>query len=109
MLLKEGVSKKQPGKGQRHKVFEESFDAKPVYHRKFPAQKINYIHLNLYGENGDWLNIGRTMNTAVWVIMGRTRLKNLPRFIWKNCRSTSNEEARFPSPTHRAMKENLAG
>lgn len=46
MQLKEGVSEKQPGKGQRHKVFEESFDAKPVYHRKFPEQKINYIHLN---------------------------------------------------------------
>ncbi len=63
------MSEKQPGKGQRNKVFEESFDAKPVYHRKFPEQKINYIHLNPVRGNGDWLNIGRTMNTAVPVIM----------------------------------------
>ncbi len=33
-------------KGQLHKVFEESFDAKPIYHREFLLQKINYIHLN---------------------------------------------------------------
>ncbi|MCY7422114.1 MAG: hypothetical protein LH478_10290, partial [Chitinophagaceae bacterium] len=65
MLLKEGVSEKQPGKGQRHKVFEESFDVKPVYHKKFPEQKINYIQLNPVREYGGWLNIGRTMNTAV--------------------------------------------
>ncbi len=50
MLLKEGVSEKQPGKGQRHKVFEESFDAKPVYHRKFPEQKINYTFKSCTGK-----------------------------------------------------------
>jgi len=27
-----------------HKVFEDSYDAKPIYHRAFLLQKINYIH-----------------------------------------------------------------
>lgn len=27
-------------------VFEDGFDAKPIYHRAFLLQKINYIHLN---------------------------------------------------------------
>ena len=27
-------------------LFEDSFDAKPIYHREFLLQKINYIHLN---------------------------------------------------------------
>ena len=46
MQQKEGVSEKQTGKGQRHKVFEESFAAKLGCHRKFAEQKINYTHLN---------------------------------------------------------------
>ncbi len=32
--------------GQHHQVFENSFDAKPIYHRQFLIQKVNYIHLN---------------------------------------------------------------
>jgi hypothetical protein len=39
-------------KGQKHRVFEESFDAKPIYHRQFFLQKINYIHLNCV--RGKW-------------------------------------------------------
>ena len=46
LQLKEGFSKRDAEKGQLHKVFEDSFDAKPIYHRKFLIQKINYIHLN---------------------------------------------------------------
>ena len=33
-------------KGQLHKVFKDSFDAKPIFSDKFPEQKINYIHHN---------------------------------------------------------------
>lgn len=40
------LSKREKKKGQRHKVFEESFDAKICYSRRFIEQKLNYIHLN---------------------------------------------------------------
>jgi len=33
-------------KGQFHKVFIDSFDAKAIYNEKFFNQKLNYIHLN---------------------------------------------------------------
>jgi REP element-mobilizing transposase RayT len=46
LQLQDGLSARQLKKGQRHIVFEESFDAKPIYHRAFLLQKINYIHLN---------------------------------------------------------------
>jgi putative transposase len=46
LRLKEGLTERDVAKGQKHNVFEESFDAKPIYHRKFLLQKINYIHLN---------------------------------------------------------------
>jgi REP element-mobilizing transposase RayT len=31
-------------KGQIHKVFKDSFDAKPIFSQKFLIQKVNYIH-----------------------------------------------------------------
>ena len=40
------VTEKEKQKGQLHKVFEESFDAKSIDNRKFFLQKLNYIHLN---------------------------------------------------------------
>ena len=46
MQLQEGLSAKQIEKGQHHRVFEKSFDAKPVYHRGFLLQKLQYIHQN---------------------------------------------------------------
>ena len=52
LRLKEGLTEKDVAKGQKHKVFEDSFDAKPIYHRKFLLQKINYIHLNCV--RGKW-------------------------------------------------------
>ena len=39
-------------KGQLHKVFEPSFDAKPVYTLRFLLQKLDYIHHNPV--NGKW-------------------------------------------------------
>ena len=41
-----GVKEKERKKGQRHKVFEESFDAKECYSNKFVYQKLEYMHKN---------------------------------------------------------------
>jgi REP element-mobilizing transposase RayT len=40
-------------KGQLPKVFKDSFDAKPIYTKKFLLQKIEYIHLMLLKANGN--------------------------------------------------------
>ena len=40
------VSAREKKKGQLHKVFIDSFDAKPIYSHKFLMQKVNYIHNN---------------------------------------------------------------
>jgi putative transposase len=52
LQLKEGLTERDVAKGQKHKVFEDSFDGKPIYHRNFLLQKINYIHLNCV--RGKW-------------------------------------------------------
>ena len=52
LQLKEELTDRDVAKGQKHKVFESSFDAKPIYHRKFLVQKINYIHQNCV--RGKW-------------------------------------------------------
>ncbi|MBK0383735.1 transposase [Pedobacter sp. SD-b] len=44
--LNEACSDKEKAKGQKHKVFEPSFDAKALFTNKFMHQKINYIHHN---------------------------------------------------------------
>ena len=40
------VTLREKKKGQIHKVFKDSFDAKPVFSQKFLIQKINYVHYN---------------------------------------------------------------
>lgn len=40
------VTLREKKKGQLHKVFKGSFDAKPVFSLKFLIWKINYIHYN---------------------------------------------------------------
>jgi hypothetical protein len=35
LRLKEGLTDKDVARGQKHKVFEDSFDAKPIYNRSF--------------------------------------------------------------------------
>jgi len=45
-LLHSGVKKREAKKGQIHKVFEESFDAKECYSEEFIFQKLSYIHHN---------------------------------------------------------------
>jgi putative transposase len=44
--LHSGVKKTERKKGQIHKVFEESFDAKECHTDKFILQKLQYMHLN---------------------------------------------------------------
>lgn len=44
--LHAGVSKQERKKGQIHRVFEESFEAKECYSKDFTYQKLNYIHHN---------------------------------------------------------------
>ncbi len=44
--LYDSVTKREKKKAQRHKVFEESFDAKGISSEKFLLQKLNYIHRN---------------------------------------------------------------
>jgi len=46
MKLSEACSVIEKSKGQKHKVFEPSFDAKPIYSDKFLNQKLDYIHRN---------------------------------------------------------------
>jgi REP element-mobilizing transposase RayT len=45
-LLKTAVTEREKKKGQLHKVFKDSFDAKAIFSDKFLMQKINYIHYN---------------------------------------------------------------
>lgn len=44
--LYHAVKKGERKKGQRHKVFEESFDAKECFSNEFVYQKLNYMHKN---------------------------------------------------------------
>ena len=47
------VTTREKKKGQLHKVFKDSFDAKAIYSHKFLMQKINYIHNNPV--SGKWM------------------------------------------------------
>ncbi len=44
--LANGLTVREKGKGQLHKVFTDSFVAKGIYNEKFFNQKFKYIHLN---------------------------------------------------------------
>ena len=45
-VLAAACTEKEKAKGQKHKVFEPSFDAKPIYTLHFLNQKLDYIHHN---------------------------------------------------------------
>jgi len=45
-LLSTSVTEREKKKGQLHKVFKDSFDAKPIFSDKFLMQKLDYIHHN---------------------------------------------------------------
>ena len=44
--LAQAVSERERKRGQLHKVFTDSFDAKGIHNEKFFNQKLDYIHLN---------------------------------------------------------------
>ena len=50
--LRSNLTQREINKGQKHKVFKDSFDAKPIYSDKFLFQKLDYIHGNPV--NGNW-------------------------------------------------------
>jgi len=54
--LQQLVKKKEQKKGQRHKVFEESFDGKECYSREFLFQKLDYIHHNPVSKRWNLVN-----------------------------------------------------
>jgi putative transposase len=56
-ILSDVVNEREKKKDQLHKVFEESFDGKPIFTEKFLIQKINYIHNNPV--SGKW-NLAQT-------------------------------------------------
>lgn len=51
--LKMQVTVREKNKGQQHKVFKSSFDAKAIYSHRFLLQKINYTHNNAV--SGKWM------------------------------------------------------
>ena len=51
--LRNAVTENEYKKGQQHKVFNASFDAKPVFTQHFMMQKVNYIHYNPV--RGKWM------------------------------------------------------
>ena len=51
--LQSNLTQREISKGQQHKVFKDSFDAKPIITQKFLMQKINYIHNNPV--SGKWM------------------------------------------------------
>ena len=51
--VKSRITAREKKKGQLHKVFKDSFDAKAIYSHKFLMQKINYIHNNPV--SGKWM------------------------------------------------------
>ena len=44
--LKNACTERDSSKGQLHKVFKSSFDAKAIFSDKFMEQKLNYMHIN---------------------------------------------------------------
>ena len=45
-ILQNALTERERKKKQLHKVFKDSFDAKPIYSEKFMMQKLNYVHYN---------------------------------------------------------------
>ena len=45
-ILQNALTERERKKKQLHKVFKDSFDAKPIFSEKFLLQKLNYIHYN---------------------------------------------------------------
>lgn len=52
-ILHAGVKERERKKGQIHRVFEDSFDAKECYSREFIFQKLDYMHRNPVSKKWD--------------------------------------------------------
>ncbi len=67
--LKDSLSEREKKKGQLHKIFKDSFDAKPIYTRQSLSQKIQYIHLNPIREKwklvADWREYAHSSNSML--------------------------------------------
>jgi len=50
------VNEKERKKGQRHKVFEDSFDAKDCNSNKFVYQELDYMHKNPVSKKWQFVN-----------------------------------------------------
>jgi REP element-mobilizing transposase RayT len=78
-VLHGAVKKREEKKGQIHKVFEDSFDAKECYSEEFIFQKLQYIHhnpvskkWNLAGDFADYEH-----SSASFYERGKKRYENL--------------------------------
>jgi hypothetical protein len=78
-VLHGAVKKREEKKGQIHKVFEDSFDAKECYSEEFIFQKLQYIHhnpvskkWNLAGDFADYEH-----SSASFYEGGKKRYENL--------------------------------
>ena len=45
-ILQNALTERKRKRKQLHKIFKDSFDAKPIFSEKFLFQKLNYIHQN---------------------------------------------------------------
>jgi len=81
MILEKGVTQSEMRKGQLHKVFQSSFDAKLCFSPKFINQKLNYIHTNPI--NDKWKLADNIYNyphsSASFYEFGKCIYKNLMR------------------------------
>jgi putative transposase len=75
--LSNAVTFNEMKKGQLHRVFENSFDAKAIFSEKFLLQKLNYIHHNPVNVNGSLRKILFCMNTAVLYFMKKEGVRIL--------------------------------
>jgi hypothetical protein len=82
--LEDAAKQKEKSKGQLHKVFEESFDAKSIDNRKFFLQKLNYIHLNPVRGNYKLVNDWRDYEHSSASFMNCNKQNILFLFIIKN-------------------------
>src|SRR5215211_2783981 len=55
-LVHAGVKKREAKKGEIHKVFEDSFDAKECHSEEFIFQKLDYIHHNPVSKKWNLVN-----------------------------------------------------
>lgn len=72
--LTAAVKEKEWTKGQLHKVFENSFDAKQCVSTDFICQKLDYIHHNPTSGNGCWQKISCIMNIKVLRFMKKVKV-----------------------------------